>query len=75
MVIDNWKLPTSPNYIPPNVIQSDPNLARMMLEIIEKLDALDKKVNAIDCKLQEKEKEEFKQILKTAIEEVKNGNG
>jgi hypothetical protein len=68
MVIDAWRQPQNPNYIP---MPPPPEVAQMMLDIIRRLEALDEKVNAIDCKLKEDEKREFK----AALQEVADTNG
>lgn len=63
MVTGGWTNPLDPNYIPIPTIQKDPDLAKQMLEIIKKLDALDKKVGAIDCSLDDDYKEKYIKLL------------
>ena len=45
-------------------ITISPPLAQQMLDIIKRLDALDKKLGLIDCKLQEPEKKKYLKALR-----------
>lgn len=62
MVVDGWRNPQSPNHIPWK--QVEPDTASQMLEVLKRLDAIDKAVGAIDCKLKELEKQKFIKKLK-----------
>lgn len=62
-VVGPWTSPMDPNYIPWKKNSPDPSTAFEMLEIIRRLEALDKKLGAIECKLEEAAKEKFKRKL------------
>jgi hypothetical protein len=71
-IVSEWTNPQSPNYfyrpntpgIGPSIYPAiQPDTAALMLQIIAKLEELYSKVNAIDCKLAEPEKEAFKKML------------
>jgi hypothetical protein len=65
MVLNDWMRKDSPNHIPgfepykplPPVI--DPQLAKQMLDVLKRLDEIDKKLGALDCKVNEKDKEKI----------------
>jgi hypothetical protein len=68
MVINDWM--KGPNRIDdfdpykrlPELIT--PSLAQQMLEVLKRLDEIDKKLNALDCKLKEPEKARIVRKLK-----------
>lgn len=70
MVITDWQNPSSPNHIPqwqpsqplPYIVT--PDLAAQMLEVLKRLDAIDKKLGALDCKLKEPAKKKIISQLK-----------
>ena len=65
MVIDQWQQPASPNYIPWPTVQHDPALALQMLEVIKRLEALDKRLGLLEqCKIATKDKAKLKRKLK-----------
>jgi hypothetical protein len=67
MVMDQWQNPTLPNYIPPLQWQSDPVLARQMLEVLQRLEAIDKKLGLLErCKFSKPVKDGFKKKLRRA---------
>jgi hypothetical protein len=55
---------SSPNAIPWLTIVSDPNLAQQMLDILAKLDALDKRLDKLDCKVEKVSKKKIETKLK-----------
>lgn len=57
-------LPPSPNSIPWNTVQSDPALAAKMLEVLERLEAIDKKLGLLECKCTDKQKKKLRATLK-----------
>lgn len=63
MVMGGWTDPIGPNYIPLPTIQQDTDLAKKMLEIIKKLDEIDRKVGAKDCSLENEYKEKYIKLL------------
>jgi len=69
MVIGDWTNPRGPNWIPQEKI--DPSTAIQMLEIIKRLDALDKKLGFVDCKIEELEKQRFIKGLKQKVRKRK----
>lgn len=79
MVIGDWQHPSwpdygkaipavptpSPNAIPWPVIQADPNLAAQMLEVLKKLEAIDKRLDLLEqCKVSEPGKEQLRERLR-----------
>jgi len=60
-IVQQWTDTASPNFQPLQALK--PDTAALMLQIITKLEELDRKVNAINCKLAEPEKEAFKEKL------------
>lgn len=76
MLYGDWQHPTwpgpqypgtvpTPNAIPWPQIQADPKLAQQMLEVLTKLEAIDKRLGLLEqCKLTAKEKKNFKARLK-----------
>lgn len=52
-----------PNYVPWTQSWPTPDVAKQMLEIIERLEKLDKAVGALNCKLEAKEKAAYKRKL------------
>jgi hypothetical protein len=78
-VIDGWRDPTwplitphnplpwnpSPNAIPWPLIQQDPSLALQMLEVIKRLEALDKRLDKMEqCAVTAREKKNLKARLR-----------
>ena len=63
MVVDGWRDRQGPNFIPWTPNYPDPGTAQQMLEILRRLDEIDKKLGAKDCKLNESEKIAFEQKL------------
>lgn len=67
MVIDGWRNPASPNYIPVTTYTSDPLLAAQMLSVLKKLEEIDKKLGLLEqCKFTEAQKRGFKKKLRRA---------
>lgn len=64
MITQQWTQPGQLNYVPWTQQFPDPKLAQQMLDVIERLEKIDKALNAIDCKLEVKEKTAFKRKLK-----------
>ena len=81
MVIRDWQHPSWPDYdklipdikpfnpgpnaIPWDRINNDPKLAQQMLEVLKKLEAIDKRLDALEqCKVAEPEKKAIKRRLK-----------
>jgi len=64
MVIDGWQQPVGPNRIDWSPIQPTPAAAQQMLDVIAKLEGIDKKLGARECKLKAKDKAKFKAKLK-----------
>lgn len=62
-VIGPWTQPSDPNYIPWSKQFPPRDTAAQMLDIIQRLEALDKKMGAIECKLEEAAKKKFKRKL------------
>ena len=61
-VAGGWMNP-GPNYVPWTPSHPDPATAAQMLEILRRLDEIDKKLGAKDCKLNESEKVAFEKKL------------
>lgn len=67
MIMDQWRQPNSPNYIPMQQWQQDPALARQMLEALQKLEAIDKRLGLMEqCIFSEPQKRGFKKKLRRA---------
>ena len=78
MVIGDWQHPTwpgnppavpgtlpSPNAIPWPMIQKDPELAAQMLEVLKRLESIDKRLGLMEqCKVAEPEKKRLKARLR-----------
>ena len=62
-VADGWMNP-GPNYVPWTLTSPNRATAAQMLEILRRLDEIDKKLGAKDCKLNESEKIAFEKKLK-----------
>jgi len=76
MVVDQWfpQQPTQPwpNQVPWPVVQKDPELARQMLEVLERLEALDKRFGLLEqCKVAEPEKRRIKAKLRRIAKKPK----
>jgi hypothetical protein len=61
-MVDQWLNPQQPNYVPFH--QIDSVTASQMLEVIRRLEEIDKRLNAIDCKLDKPRKDGFKKKLR-----------
>jgi hypothetical protein len=57
-------LTPSPNAIPWPTIVADPKLAQQMLDILTRLEAIDKRLNNIDCKVEKASKRKIVSKLK-----------
>lgn len=77
MMVDAWQtwpkptvspwLPQAVPYFPPvDFNKPDPETAKQMLEILAKLEALDKRLGLIDCKIEQAVKDKFVRKLKRA---------
>jgi len=70
MVIKDWILPSSPNFIPwvtqPVIPPEQADNAALMLKVIELLEKLDKKLGLKDCSVAEPEKKALKKKLRKA---------
>ena len=64
MVIPSITNPASPNYIPWTPFTPTPAVASELFLVLQKLDALDKKLGFIDCKLDEITKQKFMRKVK-----------
>lgn len=70
MPIEPWK--PGPNAVPWPTIQSDPQLAQQMLDILAKLEAIDKRLGQLEqCKVTAKEKRALKQKLRRIAKKTK----
>lgn len=84
MVIGDWQhpswpdygkaipaLPISPNSIPWPTIQADPKLAQQMLEVLKKLEAIDKRLDMLEqCKVTEPGKEQLRERLREIADQL-----
>lgn len=67
MVIDQWQTPGSPNYIPSIQWQQDGALAYQMLEVLKRLEAIDKRLGLLEqCKFSKAQKDGLKKKLRRA---------
>ena len=57
-------LTPSPNSIPWPTIVADPTLAAQMLEVLKRLEAIDKRLNNLDCKVEKEQKVKITRALK-----------
>jgi len=57
-------LQPSPNAIPWPMIVADPKLAQQMLDVLARLEAIDKRLNNIDCKVEKASKRKIVSSLK-----------
>lgn len=63
--------PSSPNAIPWPVIQKDPELAKQMLEVLKKLEAIDKRLDLLEqCKVTEPGKEQLRERLQQIVDSL-----
>jgi hypothetical protein len=91
-VIDGWRdptwpqitphnpgpftLPASPNAIPWPMIQQDPSLAVQMLEVLKRLEALDRRLDKMEqCAVTAREKKNLKARLRRIASKAKPSNG
>jgi hypothetical protein len=57
--------PAGPNAVPWNIIQQDPMLAQQMLDVLKRLEAIDKRLGQMEqCKVSAKEKKALKARLR-----------
>ncbi len=68
LVVDAWRDTRNPNFIPFTLQSPDADLARQMLEVIRRLDAIDKKLGLKDCKLSAATKDELIAELERRID-------
>lgn len=61
----------SPNAIPWPTIVADPRLAQQMLEVLARLEAIDKRLNNIDCKVEKASKKKIVAKLKRIAKKKK----
>jgi hypothetical protein len=61
----------SPNAIPWPRIVADPRLAQQMLEVLARLEAIDKRLNNIDCKVEKASKKKIVAKLKRIAKKKK----
>jgi hypothetical protein len=67
MVIDQWQQPSSPNFIPQTQWMSDPALAAQMLEVLKRLEEIDKKLGLLEqCRFTQAQKRGLKKKLRRA---------
>lgn len=74
LVVKDWQHPTwptaepgitvSPNAMPWGMIQADPKLAQQMLDILQRLEAIDKKLGNIECLCTDKTKKKIRANLR-----------
>ena len=63
----------TPNAIPWPLIQKDPELAAQMLEVLKRLEAIDRKLGLIEqCMVAEPEKRKAKARLRRIVKKVKS---
>jgi hypothetical protein len=64
MIMEGWRQPMSPNFVPWPTVVADPMLAQQMLEVLKRLEALDKRLGLMEqCKVSMKDKKNFKAKL------------
>lgn len=49
MLAREWSTPNQPNFVPFTVTSPSPELAGQMLEVLRRLDEIDKKLGLLDC--------------------------
>lgn len=64
----------SPNSIPWHTIQADPALAAQMLEVLKRLEAIDKRLNNLDCKVEKDQKVKITANLKRIAKKKRKGS-
>lgn len=65
--------PAAPNAIPWPMIQKDPDLAAQMLEVLQRLESIDKKLGLLQqCKVAEPEKRKVKARLRRIAKKAKS---
>lgn len=65
-------IPGKPNQIPWPTIQKDPDLAAQMLEVLKRLEAIDKKLGLLEqCSVAEPEKRKVKEKLRRIAKKAK----
>jgi hypothetical protein len=67
-------LQPSPNAIPWPTIVNDPKLAQMMLDVLARLEAIDKRLNNIDCKVEKASKKKIVTKLKRIAKKRKQSD-
>ena len=74
MVVGGWGTPGSNNYFNFSEWQNNPlgpSVSRDMLEVLKKLEELDKKMGLKECAVEEKEKDSFKKRLQKLADKKK----
>jgi hypothetical protein len=71
MVIRDWQNPQSPNSFTFTSTIPAPDVAKLMLDVIVKLEAIDKRLGAIDCKVEALEKRKFIRKLQRRAKKAK----
>lgn len=64
VVMGGWTGLGSPNFIPWTSTVPAPDLAQQMLDVIERLERIDKRMGAIECLVEAKTKRAYKRKLK-----------
>lgn len=72
MVIGDWTDRHSPNFLDMYRHPPTPDLALKMLEVIQRLDEIDKRLGLLDCKVKEPEKEIFIRKLRELADQLEN---
>lgn len=63
--------PMTPNAIPWPVIQNDPTLAKQLLEVLKRLEAIDKRLDLLEqCKVTEPGKEQLRERLRQIADQL-----
>lgn len=83
MVVSDWHHPTwpihpgdvpatpSPNSIPWPTVQHDPALAQQMLEVLRRLEDIDKRLQKIECICTDDEKRRLREELQKIADQAK----
>lgn len=74
--VQPWAAPPGPNAIPWPIIQQDPTLAAQMLELLKKLEAIDKRLGMLEqCKVTAREKKNLKARLRRIAKKAEATKG
>jgi hypothetical protein len=60
-----WPDTQRPFFPPPPAV--DPELARMLRDVLERLDRIDKKLGLKDCKVEQEKKDRLMELLKEVV--------